>query len=133
MPFSPPTVSALIAVAGATYRYNPVVKADLPYALETPILIGAGALIMEVEREDEEIGAVAEVLAWLEREGIHGVGQSSWGPTGFGVIGTEAAGQSLLESAMRRWPASSCLAFELRRGRNLGAEIEVSKAIRLAP
>src|SRR6185295_7964183 len=29
---------------------------------------------------------VAEALTWLEREGLAGVGQSSWGPTGFAVV-----------------------------------------------
>ena len=75
-------------------------------------------------------GAVAEVLAWLEGEGIAGVGQSSWGPTGFGLIGGEAEAAALLAAARRRWPAHSGLSFALSRGRNRGADIEVQAAAR---
>src|SRR6266404_136638 len=31
---------------------------------------------------------VADVLAWLESQGLSGVGQSSWGPTGFAIVGS---------------------------------------------
>ena len=74
--------------------------------------------------------AVADVLAWLEAEGIAGVGQSSWGPTGFGLVGGEAAVAALLTAARRRWPAESGLAFAVSRGRNRGADIEVTPAAR---
>jgi len=73
--------------------------------------------------------AVAEVLAWLESEGIVGVGQSSWGPTGFGLINGEAAAAGLLAAARRRWPSpASGLSFAVTRGRNRGADIEVVPA-----
>ena len=74
--------------------------------------------------------SVAAVLAWLEAEGIAGVGQSSWGPTGFGLIGDEAAAAALLAAARRRWPAESGLSFALSRGRNRGADVEVVPAAR---
>jgi beta-RFAP synthase len=77
--------------------------------------------------------AVAEVLAWLERQGIDGIGQSSWGPTGFGLVAGEAAAQGLLAGAQGLWPPASGLEFEVRRGRNFGAEVEVKKAVRAAP
>lgn len=68
---------------------------------------------------------VAEVLAWFESQGISGVGQSSWGPTGFALIGTEAEADRLHREAERRWPASSGLSFVLSRGRNRGGEVDV--------
>jgi beta-RFAP synthase len=74
--------------------------------------------------------SVAAVLAWLEAEGIAGVGQSSWGPTGFGLIGSEAEAAALLAAVRRRWPADSGLSFALSRGRNRGADIEVVPAVR---
>jgi beta-RFAP synthase len=74
--------------------------------------------------------SVAAVLAWLEAEGIAGVGQSSWGPTGFGLVGGEADAAALLAAARRRWPADSGLTFALSRGRNRGADIEVTPAAR---
>ena len=76
---------------------------------------------------------VSEVLAWLESEGIVGVGQSSWGPTGFALCQSETIGTELLEQATIRWPENTGLRFALHRGRNRGAEIEVTKAVRAAP
>lgn len=75
--------------------------------------------------------AVAEVLAWLESEGVVGVGQSSWGPTGLGLIGSEAEAGRLLAAARRRWPRDAGLAFEVRRGRNQGAVVEVENVTRV--
>jgi len=69
---------------------------------------------------------VAEVLQWLESEGIAGIGQSSWGPTGFAIIGSAAEAERLRQQAERRWPADTGLAFALSRGRNRGGEVTVS-------
>jgi len=74
--------------------------------------------------------SVADVLAWLEAEGIVGIGQSSWGPTGFGLIGSELEAVTLLAAARRRWPADSGLFFAISRGRNRGADVEVLPAVR---
>jgi beta-RFAP synthase len=71
---------------------------------------------------------VAEVLHWLESEGVRGVGQSSWGPTGFAIIGSEAEAVRLCRQAERRWPASSGLSFAVSRGRNRGGEVRVFPA-----
>jgi beta-RFAP synthase len=68
---------------------------------------------------------VGQVLAWLESEGIAGVGQSSWGPTGFGIVGSETEAARLLAAARRRWPAESGLSFAVSRGRNRGADVDV--------
>ena len=71
--------------------------------------------------------AVAEVLAWLEREGVPGIGQSSWGPTGFALLSSEAEAQRLLASAVERCPASAGLRLEVRRGQNCGAAVVVTE------
>jgi beta-ribofuranosylaminobenzene 5'-phosphate synthase len=68
---------------------------------------------------------VAQVLDWLTREGVSGLGQSSWGPTGFAFAASEAEGQALLAAARAR-AASSNLRFELAQGRNEPATIEAS-------
>ncbi len=65
--------------------------------------------------------AVGEVLAWLESEGAAGVGQSSWGPTGFAILGTEHEAQRLLQRAQERWPDPERLSFMVCRGLNSGA------------
>lgn len=77
--------------------------------------------------------AVAEVLDWLEQQGIPGVGQSSWGPTGFALFGSVARGERMLEAARARWPAGAGLGFDLRAGRNAGATATVKEAVRAAP
>ncbi len=67
--------------------------------------------------------AVSEVLAWLAGMGLTGIGQSSWGPTGFAFVPSEADGLALLAEARAR-ARHAGLTFELARGRNQGAVIE---------
>lgn len=66
--------------------------------------------------------AVAEVLAWVEAQGFAGVGQSSWGPTGFALLPDEAAAGRVRAGAGRRF-AGSGLDLVVTRARNQGAEI----------
>ena len=73
--------------------------------------------------------AVAEVLSWLEGEGIRGVGQSSWGPTGFALIDGEAEADRLARAARARWPQADGLEFMVCRGRNRGGEIEAGAGV----
>ncbi len=46
--------------------------------------------------------AVGEVLGWLEAQGVAGVGQSSWGPTGFALLPDTATAERLRAAAARR-------------------------------
>jgi beta-ribofuranosylaminobenzene 5'-phosphate synthase len=68
---------------------------------------------------------VSEVLNWLRGQGISGLGQSSWGPTGFAFAASEAEGQALLRD-LRAEVRHQDLGFELARGRNEGAKIETT-------
>lgn len=68
---------------------------------------------------------VADVLAWLEARGVMCVGQSSWGPTGFAMLESEAQAQQLLRDAKQRWQATQ-LRFEIASGRNEPAKIEAT-------
>lgn len=68
---------------------------------------------------------VAAVLDWLDERGVPGVGQSSWGPTGFGIIADEALALQLADEAGSRWRD---LRFDVLRGRNQGAQVTVSDA-----
>ena len=47
---------------------------------------------------------MSEVLAWLEAEGVTGLGQSSWGPTGFAILGDDAQAAALQGEAERGSP-----------------------------
>ncbi len=69
--------------------------------------------------------AVSAVLDWLRGQGLTGIGQSSWGPTGFAFVSSQATGEALLDEARARTRETG-LSFELARGRNEGAIIETS-------
>jgi beta-RFAP synthase len=66
---------------------------------------------------------VGEALRWLETEGIAGVGQSSWGPTGFAIVGSEQQARALERSARSCWQEASGLRFVVLAARNLGGEV----------
>ena len=66
---------------------------------------------------------VSEVLAWLGAQGVTGLGQSSWGPTGFAFFASESEGEAAAAEARAR-AGHKGVSFELARGRNEGAKIE---------
>jgi beta-ribofuranosylaminobenzene 5'-phosphate synthase len=69
--------------------------------------------------------SVTEVLAALRAEGVAGVGQSSWGPTGFAIVGSESEGQRWLGELRQRYGKKSNLSFMLCAARNQGSEVQV--------
>ncbi|MFE1601847.1 beta-ribofuranosylaminobenzene 5'-phosphate synthase family protein [Methylobacterium sp. ID0610] len=64
--------------------------------------------------------AVAAALADIEALGIGGFGQSSWGPTGFALVGSEAEAAALAARLRTNHPD---LAIVVARGRNHGASV----------
>lgn len=72
--------------------------------------------------------AVAEALGWLESAGIAGIGQSSWGPTGFAVIESETRAYGLLRELKSRWGEDGALRFMVCRARNRGGEVDAVEA-----
>lgn len=71
---------------------------------------------------------VAEVLACLESQGIAGIGQSSWGPTGFAIVESVERAEALARAAESRWGAQ--LRFLVCPGRNRGGEVELVQPAR---
>jgi len=71
---------------------------------------------------------VAEVLTWLTRQGATGIGQSSWGPTGFAIFANETQAYQALKQARDRWQTESRLAFGICRANNTKAEIRIEKS-----
>jgi len=63
--------------------------------------------------------AVAQALAAAAALGVPGYGQSSWGPTGFVLMPSEAEARTLVSKLDRGGP----LRFVIARGRNTGATI----------
>jgi beta-RFAP synthase len=62
--------------------------------------------------------AAAELIAWLRRQGVDGVGQTSWGPTAFAVVEDEGRAAALAAAARRALPA---ITATVAAGRNNGA------------
>ena len=67
-------------------------------------------------------GRVAAVLAWLQVRGVCGLGQSSWGPTGFAFLPDEAAARDITQ-ALQRTGLAGTLTLAINKARNQGAEI----------
>lgn len=66
--------------------------------------------------------AVARALEHLQRAGALGIGQSSWGPTGF-AFAPSAEEAERLAATLRRSPAGRGLDIRVCMGLNVGAEI----------
>jgi len=69
--------------------------------------------------------SVARVLEWLHAQGIVGVGQSSWGPTGFALIGGDSEAKRLASVLGHRFADIDHLDLRICRGRNTGGQIDV--------
>jgi beta-ribofuranosylaminobenzene 5'-phosphate synthase len=72
--------------------------------------------------------SVAEVLEWLRATGVGCVGQSSWGPTGFAVLESDAAARHVLAALEKRYGGQGGLSFLLCEARNQGGEVQVKCA-----
>lgn len=69
---------------------------------------------------------VADVMEWLQAQGTSCVGQSSWGPTGFAIIGSETEAAQLLRDLNSR-NADGYLSFSMCQARNAGSFIEATR------
>ncbi|MFA5950594.1 MAG: beta-ribofuranosylaminobenzene 5'-phosphate synthase family protein [Hyphomicrobium sp.] len=67
--------------------------------------------------------AVGRLVKSLEAAGATGIGQTSWGPTGFAFVSSEAAAARLYHSFVGDATAMG-LEIMIARGRNAGARIE---------
>jgi len=77
--------------------------------------------------------AVSEVLAWLEARGIAGIGQTSWGPTGFAIVDSEVRAHALLVEARSRFAHLDGIDLVVVRGCNTGHRMQIlSRAQALA-
>lgn len=66
--------------------------------------------------------AVGEAVAWLRAQGLQGIGQSSWGPTGFALLPDSGSAARLRDEAQRRFADRLPeLQFAVVRGRGRGA------------
>lgn len=70
---------------------------------------------------------VRDALLFLEQRGAVGIGQSSWGPTGFCLVDGPERAASLLERVQDRFAACSSLRFLIGTARNQGASITLER------
>lgn len=75
---------------------------------------------------------VAIAVEELQRQGAAGGGQSSWGPTGFGIFPTAAAAARAIERARLRWHDNAQIDFVSCRAANHPAAIRADAAARHA-
>lgn len=68
--------------------------------------------------------SVGAAIAYLESLGIQGVGQSSWGPTGFAFVDSETQAHVLLRKLQTKFADIENLQFKIVSGRNTGAKME---------
>lgn len=66
---------------------------------------------------------VEEIVAEMARAGAVGIGQSSWGPTGFAFVPSEAMARNFFERFIGAAKRKN-LEILVARGRNVGAEIQ---------
>lgn len=69
--------------------------------------------------------AVAAALEAAAAAGAAGVGQSSWGPTGFALVRSQAEAERLAGDLVRNCHTAAGLRFLVARGRNRGAAVDV--------
>ncbi len=67
---------------------------------------------------------VAAALDWLKVQGVTGLGQSSWGPTGFAFVESASEGQALMEE-LQKAGLNEDLNVQLTEPHNKGADIAV--------
>jgi beta-RFAP synthase len=65
--------------------------------------------------------AAGKLIVWLRGRGLVGVGQSSWGPTAFAVVGDADQAEAVVAAARREW--GEAVMATATAARNRGAEV----------
>jgi predicted sugar kinase len=64
-----------------------------------------------------------EIIGFLRRQGVRGVGQTSWGPAGFAIMKDEESGRELVMTLRERFNLDESAVF-LTSAANHGARVE---------
>jgi beta-ribofuranosylaminobenzene 5'-phosphate synthase len=67
--------------------------------------------------------AVARVLDWIGSRYCAGIGQSSWGPTGFAILASHDEAAQVVAAARMAGVVGPTLRLEIVKGRNAGATV----------
>ena len=66
---------------------------------------------------------IADIMNYVEKKGFRGVGQSSWGPTGFILTNSDTSAHKLVKNIRQNFLCKD-LKIEIVQGRNKGSSIE---------
>jgi beta-RFAP synthase len=69
---------------------------------------------------------VAQAMAWLSEQGAVGIGQTSWGPTGFCMLDSVENAEGLIKKAMDHFAESPNLDFKIVSANNLNGSSRIS-------
>jgi predicted sugar kinase len=67
--------------------------------------------------------AVGQLIDWIGAHACAGIGQSSWGPTGFAVVASIDEARSVLHAAQRAGVVDPALQIRVTPVRNRGAGV----------
>jgi predicted sugar kinase len=76
---------------------------------------------------------VGRLMEWIDDHARAGIGQSSWGPTGFAVLSSEDEAQTVLATARAAGVVDDGLLLQIVRPRNRGAEVNATRLPRHPP
>ena len=66
---------------------------------------------------------IADIMSYVEKKGFMGIGQSSWGPTGFILTNSDTSAHKLVKDIRQKFLCKD-LKIEIVQGRNKGSLIE---------
>jgi beta-RFAP synthase len=89
----------------------------------------AGEMFAAVQGGTYASAAVAELVAFIRRQGVRGVGQSSWGPAVFAVAAGEEQAQALAGRVQAHFELAPSKVF-VTRGCNRGALLQMTAVTR---
>ncbi len=70
--------------------------------------------------------SVAEVLSSIKQQGFHGLGQTSWGPTGFVLLPSKSVAMQMQAELSQRHASNQDLSFIVTAAANNAARIETN-------
>lgn len=72
---------------------------------------------------------VARLCEWIARQHVAGTGQSSWGPTGFAILPSEAAAEAVLAAARAAGVIDPALQLRTVSARSRGATVHLRPSL----
>ena len=130
-------LQAFQSLKPAHYSLRTIVFDHMMPALQRSDLLAFGAYMADLQVYNGDYFApiqggryasndVANVLLWLQQNGVVCVGQSSWGPTGFAIVESEERANLMLKQLQQQFLGVNHLSFQVVRGKNSGAVLTQS-------